>query len=140
MSRGLGRIERGVLAVLLETGEALPAHRIIERTVFEPVTRAEEVSVRRALASLHRKGLVERDGRKWGATDPRQGEDREPQDTERRAGPSAVAEERALLAKILGLLASAVARLSPAPDRFWAERDEIAGRLRELARTAARTS
>ena len=62
MSRGLGRVEREIVAIL-ESNELFNIHQLVER-IYQIVphegTDACYVSVRRALRSLLRKGLIAR--------------------------------------------------------------------------------
>lgn len=72
MSRGLGSCERRLLTVLANTqvtAGALAPDLMLELARAGPVTPAIEASVRRALARLRDKGLVERNGRRWKLSD-----------------------------------------------------------------------
>jgi hypothetical protein len=62
MSRGPGRIETAILAQLREAGGYLKCHAITDRihgAADGPVSRALDVSVRRAVKSMAKAGLVE---------------------------------------------------------------------------------
>jgi hypothetical protein len=76
MSKGLGKIEREILAVLRQSPRAFPVDLAITLFKIEidehdysqcdrHVTAAQHSTVRRALASLQRKGLVQCSDRHW---------------------------------------------------------------------------
>jgi hypothetical protein len=66
MSRGLGRIERGVIKALESTPDRLDVFELARRVyVVREGSPAQVVSVRRALASLAGKGLIADPGRMW---------------------------------------------------------------------------
>ena len=67
MSRGLGKVEREVLAVFEGAGELLSARQVASRVFDHPIpAAAEHGSVCRALASLAKKGLADTHGKAWG--------------------------------------------------------------------------
>lgn len=69
MSRGSGRIEECVIAVLSHKGAYGPGSAVIKAvaaSLDRPVSRALDASVRRALAALKTKGIViQDDARAW---------------------------------------------------------------------------
>jgi hypothetical protein len=61
MSRGLGRVERAILAVLAEAhpGAYGPSTRTLAALLYgQHPTRAQRAAMHRAVSSLQRKGLV----------------------------------------------------------------------------------
>jgi len=68
VSRGLGWVEREVLAVFEGTGELLSAREVASRVFAHPIPVAvEHGSVCRALTSLAKKGLADSHGKVWGS-------------------------------------------------------------------------
>jgi hypothetical protein len=141
MSRGLGRVEQRVLAELMAADAPVPAHRIIDRTVPPMPTRSDKVCVRRALASLKRKGFVERETRGWicaplcrqaAAEAVRMSSAALEADYQHRRAER-TAEACALAARTLERYAAEVARLAPTP-----ERDAVAERFAALAKSLGR--
>jgi hypothetical protein len=72
MSRGLGRVQRGLLAAMrggqyfdAATLAASVFGRNPKLTITDVPSRSEMVSVRHALPGLEERGLVFRVGRKW---------------------------------------------------------------------------
>jgi hypothetical protein len=59
MSRGMGRVERAILAFLDERSRRSTGNRHVRLDVFAQVTESHPESVRRAMRSLERRGLVE---------------------------------------------------------------------------------
>jgi hypothetical protein len=69
MSKGLGQIEQEVLYALAKAPDEPTDPVTLASMVYGNVTDAQRSAVRRALASLKRKGLVEGGGRHWRIVD-----------------------------------------------------------------------
>lgn len=96
MSRGLGRVERRIVE-LIAGADRLTATKIAWWVSGQAApTPALTVSVRRALATLARKGLLVRDGREWmSAAVARRAEEQRQREAERAAREKAEQEPRA---------------------------------------------